>query len=74
MTQKQVIQQMKTGDFTIAYHDNACAEFYKGKYEYDNLPEKEDYAFNANHDGYLPEVVILFITSIRWSNRNNITH
>jgi len=59
MTQAQVIAIMKTGDFTIAYHDNIVISFYKGKHEYDNLPEKEDYVFNSTYTGYgyIPEEV-----------------
>ena len=64
MTLKKVIKIMKTGDFTIAYHDNGCAELYKGRYEYDDLPENSEYAFDPNHDGYIPEVVFCLVKAL----------
>jgi hypothetical protein len=46
MTTNKVIEIMRTGDFTIAYHDNDGGCFYKGKYKYEDLPEEADYEFD----------------------------
>ena len=57
--EQKIIKLLKTGNFTIAYHDNGYCCLYKGKHEYDDLPEKEDYSFdmNDNFSGYAPAIV-----------------
>lgn len=59
MTQAEVVALLRSGHFTIAYHDNGSPCLYKGKFEYEDLPESEDYCFEDNFDGYIPEVVYL---------------
>ena len=61
---KKIIELLKSGDFTIAYHDNDSPYLYKKKLEYDDLPEKEYYQFDSNHDGYIPEVVFLLVKAL----------
>lgn len=65
MTQKQVIEVMKTGNFTIAYHDNSDAHFYKGKFSYDRLPDEADYTFGSNYAGYMSEEVYCLIQALK---------
>ena len=49
---------IKSGNFTIAYHDCGYCCLYKGKLKYDDLPEdgkvKE---YEGEYDGYIPDVV-----------------
>lgn len=60
----KIIKLLKSGDFTIAYHDNGSPYLYKGKHEYDDLPEKELYQFDDGHDGYIPEVVYMLVKAL----------
>lgn len=57
--EEEVIELLKTGNFTIAYHDNGSCCLYKGKFKYDDLPEAEDYSFDMddNYVGYAPSIV-----------------
>lgn len=53
---KKIIEILKSGDFTIAYHDNGYCNLYKGKFEYDDLKGKP-IEFDDWEDGYTPDVV-----------------
>jgi hypothetical protein len=65
MTTNKVIEIMRTGDFTIAYHDNDGGCFYKGKYKYEDLPEEADYEFDLyGQSSYLPEAVELLTRAL----------
>lgn len=71
-TELEIIELFKTGDFTIAYHDHGYACIYKGKFEYENLPEKENYSMdNSFAEGYAPAVVIL-LTAALYGECNSI--
>lgn len=60
-----IIQLLKSGDFTIAYHDNSHCSLYKGRFEYDNLPEAEDYEFDfTDTEGYAPTIVRLLVNAL----------
>jgi hypothetical protein len=68
-TEKEIVQLLKSGDFTIAYHDNGYACLYKGRMEYEDLPEGELYVFGDTH-GYTPEVVMLLIRALGGSSQS----
>lgn len=63
---KELIKLLKSGDFTIAYHDNGVCSVYKGRHQYDDLPEKEDWEFdmNDNYNGYAPAIVCYLIQAL----------
>ena len=67
MCEKEIIDLIKSGDFTIAYHDNEYCCLYKGKLKYEDLPEdKEVYEFdNADSEGYIPEVVDFLVKALK---------
>lgn len=66
MTDKKIIDLLKSGNFTIAYHDNGQCGLYKGKLDYDDLPEKEERLFEGNHAalGYAPEIVCILVEAL----------
>ena len=64
MTKKGMIELLKSGDFTIAYHDNCSPSLYKGKHEYDELPDEVDYDFDFGNNGYIPEVVEILVEAL----------
>jgi len=65
-TQKQAIDLIKSGSFTIAYHDNGYCCLYEGKYEYEDLKEdSEVYTFEQNYIGYIPEEVALLTNVLK---------
>lgn len=66
MTEDNILKMLQTGDFTIAFHDNDYCCLYKGRYKYDELPEKEDVAFDMNVDreGYAPYVMSLLVAAL----------
>ena len=65
MKEKEIIELLRSGNFTIAYHDNDGGCLYKGKYKYDNLPDEADYDFDVyGKSGYLPEAVELLTKAL----------
>ncbi len=61
----ELIELFKSGDFTIAYHDNGHCCVYAGKWNYDDLPEKEEAEFDTNDTyGYLPKIVELLTKAL----------
>lgn len=75
MTKREILDLLKSGDFTIAYHDNGLCSLYKGRIkEYDQLPEWRydklsscgDLAefFDTDSDGYLPKIVALLVEAL----------
>lgn len=66
MTNEQkIIDLLKSGNFTIAYHDNGYCCLYRGKYLYDELPEREDFSFDMEGaEGYAPEIVSLLAKAL----------
>lgn len=65
MDEAAIIQLLKSGDFTIAYHDNSLYGLYKGKYEYDDLPETADWEFDfSDTEGYAPKIVWLLASAL----------
>ncbi len=65
MKNKQIIELLKSGDFTIAYHDNAYCTLHKGKHEYEDCTDENEVAvFGGNGNGYLPEEVELLVKAL----------
>lgn len=66
--EQEIIDLLKTGDFTVAFHDQGECSIYKGIFEYDDLPEKEDYTVifgGASDDGYAPALVIYLCEALK---------
>ena len=64
MTEGAILELLRSGDFTIAYHDYAAPCLYKGKLEYDDLPEKELLDLGGFQNGYIPEVVYWLVKAL----------
>lgn len=72
MNQKQLIELLKSGDFTIMYWDNGEASVYKGKWNYNKEFKKDEYkmmnkslVYETNDEiGYLPKIVDLLVKSL----------
>jgi hypothetical protein len=64
MTRKEIIKLLKSGDFTILYHDNDCCSLYKGHITYDDAEHiKEVHDFDG-HRGYTPSEVSLLVKAL----------
>lgn len=66
MKDKEILELMRSGDFTIAFHDYSRCSFYKGRHKYDKLPENEDCEFDL-HDGfkgYASEIMVLLVKAL----------
>jgi len=63
-TDKEIIELMKTGNFTIAYHDSGVCGLYEGKFEYDELPEKAFHEFDCEFDGYESRELQLLVKAL----------
>lgn len=65
MNEKQLIKLLKTGNFTVLYHDNGSCGFYKGKFKYDDPKERKPIlSCDCQFDGYLPKEVELLIKAL----------
>lgn len=65
LSKKAVIELLKTGDFTIAYHDSGYCTIYKNRLSYENLPEDgEVYECDCDMDGYIPAEVSLLVKAL----------
>jgi hypothetical protein len=65
----KMLQALKDGNFTIAYHDNGYCEIFSGKHEYDDLTELDDRhklgSFDASEaDGYIPAEVAALVKAL----------
>lgn len=63
-SREEISKILKSGDFTIAYHDNQDAWLYKGKLEYDDLPENGGIPLDGYTDGYIPVEVDLLVQAL----------
>ena len=64
MTEKKIIELMKSGDFSLMYHDNGYCTIHKGHIKYEDsetgvieLPDKEF--------GYVPSEVVLLVKALK---------
>lgn len=66
MTESKIIELLRAGDFTIAFHDNDYCCLYKGRHRYDELPENEvaEFDMNSSRDGYAPYVMTLLAMAL----------
>ncbi len=64
MTKKKVIEILKLGDFTIAYHDSDYCDIYMGKHNYEDLPGKPIMECGGSSIGYIPDVVELLVKAL----------
>ena len=76
--EKELISVLKSGDFTVSYHDNQACIIYKGKYkEASDCPnvwdenDENELECNVNFwdmeesfDGYTPEVVYYLVKAL----------
>ena len=61
---KKVVELLRTGNFTIAYHDNQSPSLYKGKLDYDQLENKKEIDLEGVGDGYCPQIVCLLVEAL----------
>ena len=64
---KKVIELLRSGNFTIIYHDNQCCSLYKGHVKIDDIEEdaKTEFEFDdLGQDGYLPSVVQALVKAL----------
>ena len=65
MTENEIIKLLKSGDFTIFYHDNGQCSLYKGKYTEEDLPEDSDVDFDmSDSEGYAPGIVTHLVKAL----------
>lgn len=64
---KALVKLLRSGDFTIAYHDSGDYAIYNGQYDsYDELPELAHavYQDESSGDGYVPSEVDLLTVAL----------
>lgn len=66
MTDKKVLALLRSGNFTLLYHDNGSCTLYKGKHVYEDATEDDECEnFDTNqHEGYLPREVMLLVSAL----------
>lgn len=64
MTKREIIELLKSGDFTIAYHDSGYCCLYQGKIPYSKLPEESIKEFEGTTKGYIPCEVELLVVAL----------
>lgn len=70
---KKIIDLLKSGKFTLAYHDREYCTLYKGIHDYDDLTDdygessiKEEINFYGHGEGhgYAPEEVVALVKAL----------
>lgn len=74
MKEKEIIEILKSGNFTIYYHDNGESVIYKGKYTMSFLEklqddkfdkfEDENKIFDSSSDGYYTQDLELLVKAL----------
>ena len=64
MNKNTIIKLLKSGNFTIAYHDSGECTLYKGHKAYEDLPEDGIADFGGQTDGYIEDVVELLVEAL----------
>ena len=64
MTEKEIIKLLKSGNFTIAYHDNCAPFLYQGRCTYEELDSAEEIEYEDFDDGYCPAIVALLVKAL----------
>ncbi len=75
MKEKEIIELLKSGNFTIVYWDRDDPTLYKGKWNYNKEFENDDYALmnksiveldsHMFEDGYVPHIVYLLSKALK---------
>ena len=63
---KELLALLRSGKFTVAYHDNGHCCIYKDRWDYDSLPEGKEVAEYqyADAEGYLPDIVKVLVQAL----------
>ena len=64
---KKIIEILKSGNFSILYHDNGMCGLYKGKKTYNQLKEDEEAIAEFEDwtsNGYCPKIVELLTKAL----------
>lgn len=65
MKEADIIKLLKTGNFTIAYHDNESPSLYEGKWKYEQLESKNEIDTNDyGRHGYCPHIIYLLVKAL----------
>jgi len=65
LSEKKVIELLKTGNFSIIYHDNGCGSLYKGHHTTDSVSEKEiEPVYEFEPDGYYTSDVDFLVKAL----------
>jgi len=65
--EKAIIELLKSGDFTVAYHNNCELSLYIGRHKYEqleNLEEEDEVELDNFDSGYCPEIVRLLVKAL----------
>lgn len=64
--ENKIIDLLKSGDFTLAYHDRGSCTLYKGKHEYGEWKSKDlVYDFDGSDSyGYMPSEIELLVQAL----------
>ena len=68
LTEKQLLELFRSGNFTIAYHDNQDCSVYEGRYkDYEDLPDIKGALHNDSGytDGYTPSIVYILVKALK---------
>jgi hypothetical protein len=68
MASKELVELLKSGDFTLGYHDNGYCEVYRGRIEYDDINEKDLQPVgsfdSSENEGYIPAEVAALVKAL----------
>jgi hypothetical protein len=64
MEKKEIIELLKSGKFTVAYHDFNSPSLYKGKHRYENLKDSDEVKLYGWENGYCPYIVSLLVKAL----------
>lgn len=59
-----IIELLKSGNFTIAYHDNQSPSLYEGRHTYEELEDKEEIQLEIFDGGYVPDIVCYLVEAL----------
>lgn len=76
VSKKEALAVLKSGNFSIHYHDNGSGSIYRGRFDYDKLQDKEGNDANPGEeilqfdnsspleDGYVPGIVKILVEAL----------
>jgi len=65
MEREKVIELLKSGKFTIAYHDQGYCTIHKGKISYEETGDDQVRDCDNTFNGYIPEIVQLLTEALK---------